>query len=126
MRTSFPKALRLLSSRDFQAVFERSRRAKCTANARGFRLVICPKIADKPRLGFIISKKNVSKAVVRNRIKRVIRESFRLNQHLLKHDVIVIAHKEASSREVHQIRENMAESWRKLSSGNKVRNPARV
>jgi ribonuclease P protein component len=35
------------------------------------------------RLGLAIAKKRVKLAVQRNRIKRIIRESFRLNQHVL-------------------------------------------
>lgn len=117
MRILFPKALRLLTSKDYQAVFERSRRSrKKSIHRPGFRLVVCPQLTDSPRLGFIISKKNVAKAVERNRIKRVIRESFRQNQHQLHHDVIVIANKGASIQRAEDIRTSMTESWGYLSS----------
>ena len=36
--------------------------------------------ADFPRLGIIVSRKCSKQAVVRNRIKRAVRETFRLNQ----------------------------------------------
>lgn len=36
-----------------------------------------------PRLGLIVARKNLKKAVDRNKIKRISREFFRLNQHLL-------------------------------------------
>ena len=35
---------------------------------------------DTPRLGMAIGKKNCPRATGRNRLKRVVRESFRLNQ----------------------------------------------
>jgi len=40
-----------------------------------------------PRLGLAISKKSAKRAVDRNRIKRVFRESFRLHQHTLPNQV---------------------------------------
>ena len=46
---------------------------------------------DYPRLGMLISKKNCRLAVDRNRIKRMIREHFRLAQHtLVGMDVVVM------------------------------------
>ena len=46
---------------------------------------------DYPRLGLVISKKNCRRAVNRNRIKRLIREQFRLKQNFLSNmDVVVL------------------------------------
>ncbi len=43
------------------------------------------------RLGFAVARKQIQKAVLRNRIKRVIRESFRINQHRLPdRDMVII------------------------------------
>lgn len=52
---------------------------------------------DRCRLGVTVTKK-IGNAVVRNRIKRVVREYFRLNRHRLKdnRDINVIAKKEAA------------------------------
>lgn len=47
---------------------------------------------DVPRLGLIISKKSIKRAVDRNRIKRTIRESFRLCQSRLNGlDVVIMS-----------------------------------
>jgi len=52
--------------------------------------------SSKPRLGLVIAKKNVPKAVHRNRIKRLMRESFRLNPGLVERlDLVVLARKDA-------------------------------
>lgn len=46
----------------------------------GLDLLSAPNGLDYPRLGMIVPKKIIATAVGRNRIKRVIREVFRLNQ----------------------------------------------
>ena len=49
---------------------------------------------EHPRIGLAVSKKVAKSAVVRNRLKRVIREHFRLHQHKLPClDVVVIPKK---------------------------------
>ena len=49
---------------------------------------------NQPRLGLVVSKKNISKAVERNRVKRVIRESFRKNKSQIPNlDVVVLIRK---------------------------------
>lgn len=78
----------LTKSSEFENVFKKGKRLegsyyvvyKC-ANALGY-----------PRLGTVVSKKRCGGAVKRNRIKRVIREVFRLNKKLFdSYDVIVLA-----------------------------------
>lgn len=46
---------------------------------------------DYPRLGMVIGKKHCPLAVNRNRLKRIIRETFRLNQHRLSAIDLVVA-----------------------------------
>ena len=50
--------------------------------------------SNQSRLGLVVSKKNISKAVERNRVKRVIRESFRKNKSQIPNlDVVVLIRK---------------------------------
>ena len=49
---------------------------------------------NQSRLGLVVSKKNISKAVERNRVKRVVRESFRKNKSQIPNlDVVVLIRK---------------------------------
>lgn len=48
-----------------------------------------PSQADSARLGLVVAKKVLRRAVDRNRAKRAIRESFRLNQRLPAVDIVV-------------------------------------
>src|SRR5260221_5803551 len=75
-RNSFPKSHRLGGKREFSVVFE----AK-TRESRGPLMVYArPNELGHGRLGISISRK-VGIAVRRNRIKRLLREAFRLMQH---------------------------------------------
>jgi ribonuclease P protein component len=73
---TFPKSRRLGGKLEFSTVFDekvRESRGPLTAYAR-------PNDLGHPRLGITISRK-VGTAARRNRIKRLLRESFRLLQH---------------------------------------------
>ena len=51
---------------------------------------------NHPRIGVIIAKKNIKNACERNRLKRIAKESFRLNQkHLDAFDIILMVYKNA-------------------------------
>lgn len=57
-------------------------------------LLARPNGLEYSRLGCVVAKKNVRGAVGRNRIKRVVRDTFRRQQQLLMPmDIVFIAHK---------------------------------
>jgi ribonuclease P protein component len=70
---AFCRQYRLTKAEEYQYVFDNARRFGNPA----FTLLVRPNNLGYPRLGLAISKKNVKLAVDRNRIKRLIRESFR-------------------------------------------------
>ena len=84
----YPRSARVRARPEFDAVFNRGRRA--AANAL-FALHHLP--ADRPaRLGLAVSRKVDKRAVVRNRIKRVLRDHFRRERHALPPgDYVVVA-----------------------------------
>ena len=91
--SSFSKTSRLLSAADFKAVFTK---AQFKVSCRYFLILAIKNDSLKPRLGLVIAKKNVPTAMHRNRIKRLIRESFRLNPGLVERlDLVVLARKDA-------------------------------
>ena len=60
----------------------------------------------------VVSRKNFKTAVARNRIKRIIRESFRHYKNRMNHqDVIVIAKKTAESLTKEQLRKLLDKQW---------------
>jgi ribonuclease P protein component len=75
-RLFFKKNQILKSNEQFKSVFAH----KCCVSKGLFRLYAAPSDAGFSRLGISIGKR-AGNAVQRNRIKRLIRESFRLEQH---------------------------------------------
>lgn len=61
---------------EFSSVF----RFRCVASGAGLDVLAAPNGLEFARLGLIIPKKAVATAVARNRVKRLLRESFRLHQ----------------------------------------------
>src|SRR5690606_35159503 len=71
---------------------------------------------DHPRLGLVIGKKSVKLAVERNRIKRQIRESFRLNQdNLVGWDIVVVARKGLGDLENGELAQQFGKLWKRLA-----------
>ena len=75
-RKSFSRSNRLVHAQQYRQVFEHNFRIR----DEYITLLIGHQRGDQPRLGFAIAKKQVKRAVDRNRLKRLFRESFRLNQ----------------------------------------------
>ena len=85
-RFAFRPEQRLLRKRDFDAVF----RQPAIRVGRGpLRLVAKPNEVGTARLGVVVGKRMVRRAVRRNRVKRRIRESFRLAANLPPMDMVV-------------------------------------
>jgi len=85
---SYSRELRLLTPANFQTVFKNPLRA----GSPQLTILACKNEFDHPRLGLVVPKKQVKLAVGRNKIKRVIRDNFRLSQHdLLPLDYVIIA-----------------------------------
>ncbi|MDJ0653072.1 MAG: ribonuclease P protein component [Xanthomonadales bacterium] len=110
-RRSAGPSLRLRHKRDFDRVFNqplRSARRHFTVLARSNQL-------NHARLGLAVSKKVDKRAVVRNRIKRMVRESFRLDPIAAAAlDVVVIARPPAALEQPRAVRRELADHWQRL------------
>lgn len=81
MKNTYPKSERLKSKYIIDALFSKGK----SVSKYPLRLVYMPlEACDEPiKMGVSVSKKHFKKAVDRNYFKRVLRETYRLNKHLL-------------------------------------------
>jgi len=109
----YPRQLRLLTAGDFQFVFDK---ALIKVPDQKILILARPNELGHPRLVFVISKKNVRRAVKRNRVRRIIRESFRLNQHNLPAvDMIVLARPGLGDMESADLQPLIKKCWSRLN-----------
>jgi ribonuclease P protein component len=109
----FSRLYRLASKHDFQSVF-----AKPNKKAHNKYLLALYKPNQKPhaRLGIIIAKHHLKLAVHRNRLRRVIRESFRQHKEALKGlDIIVLLRSECIPLDSSELRKDIDCLWQKLT-----------
>ncbi len=87
-RKKFFNSFRLKKRREFERVYKNGRRCW----NKTFVIYVLPNRINITRLGLTVSKK-VGKSVKRNRVKRLIRESFRLSQEQIMpgYDIVVVA-----------------------------------
>lgn len=96
-RFGLPKQSRILTRSGFGSVFD----GQCRVGDNWFTVFALPReSADLgPRLGLVVGRKVSPLAVTRNRIKRNIREAFRLTQHeLTGMDFVVLARSTATEQ----------------------------
>ena len=88
---NFPNEYRLKNSADFLKVFSAR---QIRMQQAGFTIWAHEGPANAAKLGIALSKKKLPKAVQRNHIRRLVRESFRVNKSVLMgYEVIVQVHR---------------------------------
>jgi len=110
----FPKHTRLLNAADYKAVFSN---AQYKVSCRYFLILAIRNNWLHPRLGLVIAKKNVNKAVQRNRVKRMVREYFRQHSDQVSGlDLVVLARKDVDTLQNNQLSERLATLWKDLGT----------
>ncbi|HSW93708.1 MAG TPA: ribonuclease P protein component [Gammaproteobacteria bacterium] len=108
---SFPRSHRLVSKAEFKAVFDEPLKV----NQR-YLMILCKTNQKKhARIGIIVGKRVAKSAVSRNRIRRIVRDSFRFNQdRLTGWDIVVIARQQCDTLSKTNIRKGLDHLWEKL------------
>ena len=108
---TFKKSQRLLNASDFKGVFDHN-----TVKVANASLLILAKPAEgrQSRLGLIIAKKNIPTAVQRNRLKRVVRETFRQQEFDVPMDIVFLARTGANRQTAKQLTPLLNRAWIKF------------
>ena len=124
MDLGFTPEHRLLTPAQFKRVFDG---ATCKASGPSLLLLARENSLGHARLGLVIAKKNVRRAVDRNKVKRIAGESFRQHRAELGDlDIVVLARKglgDLDNAALHALYQGM---WRRLiksAAKNRSRDP---
>jgi len=107
----FNRSLRIISPADYQRVFSKPIKSGSSA----FTVLAARNGLQQPRLGLAIAKKHMRRAVDRNRIKRQIRESFRVYKDTLPAvDVVVLAKHLTNKKTNTELANVLKDHWQNL------------
>jgi len=111
--TSFTRGARLLDAVSYGKVFKHNKRL-----TNRYWIVLGHRNgSEHSRLGLAIAKKRAKRAVDRNRIKRVARESFRHNRVGLRgYDVVVMNKDPAATASTAELRQSLDTLWVELAN----------
>lgn len=110
---ALPRSARLSGKADFDRVFATARRK----GSRFFRIVLADNGLGHARLGMAVSRRVDKRAVVRNRLRRQIRESFRAAwPGLPPVDIVVTARPEAAHAARGDVWADLVAFWPRLAS----------
>lgn len=109
---SFPRHHRLLEPHQFQAVFNHP---DYRASQSCFLLLARENQLDYPRLGLVVGRRKARKAVDRNRVKRIGRETFRIQtRELTGLDIVVLLRRPPESADAAYLRRELDQAWQRL------------
>ncbi len=101
MTATFPRSARVRARAEYAAIFDHSRRVSEPVLSLHWQAASTP-----ARLGLAVSRKVDTRAVQRNRIKRILREQFRaLRAQLPGGDYVIVARKGAAETPATALRE---------------------
>jgi len=102
---SFPKEERIIKKRQFEEIFKNAKKYISPY------FIIYYLSKEQKRAGFIV-KKTIGNAVLRNRIKRVLREVYRLNKKGIEKniEIIIVAKREIIGKEYKEV-EKAFQKW---------------
>jgi ribonuclease P protein component len=99
--------------REFKRVFADGQRQSDAC----FTLISLPNDCNHARLGLVVARKNLRRAVDRNRVRRTVRESFRQHSaELPTRDIIVMVRSVAGARAAAALRDSLSRHWKKMAT----------
>jgi ribonuclease P protein component len=107
----FSSRQRIRASAEFDSVYKNGRRSGDAYFGVAFR----PNRLGGPRLGMSVGVRTLGSSVARNRLRRLIRESFRQRQRELPGvDVVITARAAAKGAATEELRKSLETHWQNL------------
>ncbi|WP_423822336.1 ribonuclease P protein component [Salinisphaera sp. SPP-AMP-43] len=111
-QATFPRAARLLRPPQYRAVFARGEKFVCD----GFVVIAATSDEPRARLGLALAKRRIRRAVDRNRVKRLVRESFRtVRSDLPAVDIVVLARSRTATMDNAALTGQLGRIWRRVA-----------
>jgi len=111
-QTSFPQRCRLQGAGSYSRVFKRPNRSVDDF----FTILWRSNKLEHGRLGMAIAKKNIRRAVDRNLVKRVVRESYRNQQRFLTGiDTVVLSRRGLPLHDKKRLRDSLDRHWQRVA-----------
>jgi len=108
----FPRSHRLLEASQFKSLFDQP---QWRASSQHFLLLVAENGLGPARLGIVIGKRRVKRAVDRNLLRRLMRESFRhRNAELAGLDIVILVRANLNNPDKVTINAELAKVWSKL------------
>ena len=108
---AFPKSFRLLTPKDYSEVFND---VQIRVPHRHFLILATPNSVGHARVGLVFSKKNLRLSVQRNRVKRLVRETFRARTDLPPVDIVVLSRQGLASLPNAELHPLLNGLWQRL------------
>ena len=110
-KNGFSRSSRLLTPAQFRRVFEKNSRSA----DQYWTLLFRSNDEAAPRLGMAVAKKKLKRALDRNRVKRVVRESFRCEGSLKGVDVVVLPRETCKNASNEELRASLDKHWSRIA-----------
>lgn len=110
-QNGFARSARLLTPAQYKRVFDKNHRS----SDRYWTLLFRENGTTQPRLGMAVAKKKLKRALDRNRVKRIIRESFRCEASLSGVDVVVLPRETCRNATNAELRASLHKHWSRIA-----------
>lgn len=112
LKKTLPKTRKLAAKAEFDRVFGKP---DIRLKKHPFLVLASRSEYSQARLGMVVGKRNAKRAVDRNRIRRHIRETFRLHPGLPAYDVVILARSGVDQCERADLNKILEALWQRLN-----------